>query len=152
MAFIMKITWSPDGPFRSFILEGPPVGALTTWGIVDRDGPGFRSAGDVKFFRESGLAVGEEGILVERHSSRRLVAAHLQIVDLGAKGDDVWEPTYRVLGRDFPNNDLSKLRKTDARIGSLPHFQKNSPGTMLRSFLPLDNDDLHHFKAAVSTR
>jgi hypothetical protein len=149
MAFLMKITWSSNGPFRSFVSNGPQAGEKTTWGVIDRAGAGFRSAGDVKFFREGGLTVGDEGFLIERRGSKRIVAARLKIMDLGEELRDRWQPVYEVVARDFPNDDLAKLRAMDGRIDALPHFQKNAKGMMLRSFLPLDQADFDHFKEAL---
>lgn len=152
MAFLMKITYSPAGDFESFLLHGPDVGEEVTWGEIDRDGNGFRSNGDVKYWREGNITVGDRGLILERQGANRRFAALVEVVSTGDTGVDRWVPVYRVLERFDGARTLAQLRKSDPKIDAMWQFRKNYPGTMLRSFLDLETPSMERLLKALRAR
>lgn len=150
MAFLMKVDGSLSEPFRSFLADGPPVGETTTLGVVDCDGPDFRSAGDVTFFREGGIAEWDEGFLIERRDGKWIVAAQLAVRDIGEEGHDRWRPVYQVVDRDFSTDDVAELCAAYEHISAIPHFETNGKGMMRRSFLPLDDADFEEIEWIIN--
>lgn len=149
MPFLIKAAHALNGPHRSFLSDGPPVGGTTTLGLVDRNGPDFRSTGDVKFFRDGGIAKGDQGFLIEPRGSKWIVAAQLVVLDVGEEGNDRWNPTYEVVDRDFSNDDVAELCAAYLYISEIPHLENNGEGMTGRAFLPLTDVDFEDVEAII---
>lgn len=150
MPFLMKVAWSPNGSFRSFLADGPPVGATTTLGVVDGNGSNFPAIGDVQFLREGGLAVGDQGFLIERRDSGWVVAAQLRVEDLGEDGEDRWQPVFEVIDRGFPSDDVAELCAAYEHINGIPNLSEAEKGMAGRSFLPLLDSDFEELEAVIN--
>jgi hypothetical protein len=154
MPILLKIRTDGDySHFKSMVDEDYQVGEVFTWGTVGRD-KDYRSAGDVKFFREGGLQVGERVILRERRSASQtffvgvLKVARIDTTEFLGQISS-YTPVYELVERFDGSANLDRLRATDPALASLPHFQKNAKGYMLRSFTPLTEDEFDVVVKAV---
>ena len=149
MPVLLKIrTDSSAADFLSMKDEGPAVGERSPWGVIGRHAD-YRSAGDVKFLRDGELSVGDLVLVRERQSAKNVYfVGLLKVVSLG-EGVDEWEPEYEMIERFDGSATVDRLRATTPALSSLPHFQKNAKGFMLRSFTPLTPRELDMILSAV---
>lgn len=154
MPVLLKIRTDGDySHFMSMADESYQVGDVFTWGTVGRD-EDYRSAGDVKFFRDEGVQVGDRVILRERRSaSQTFFVGVLQVVRIDTTeflGQvSSYTPVYELIERFDGSATLDRLRVTDSALAALPHFQKNAKGYMLRAFTPLTVDEFNVVVKAV---
>ncbi len=130
-----------DTDFRSMRDAGPLVGTTTEWGTF---GPNeqYRTAGDVRYLREGNLKVGDRVVVRERQTAKEVfIAAVLEVVELKTTAGGSCTPVYRVVERFDGSQSLPQLIIDSPRLATLPHFQKDAKGMMLRAITELSDDE-----------
>lgn len=154
MPVLLKIrTDAGHEHFLSMAGPGLTVGRTFDWGDVGQSAD-YRSAGDIKFLRDGGVAVNDLVLARERMSqSKTYFMGLMRVLDIqtfvDASGVPSYRPIYELLERFDGSATVDRIRAADPKVAALPHFQKNAKGFMLRSFTPLTKNELDVILKAV---
>jgi hypothetical protein len=142
MPHLLKIRLDgADNDFFSMRDAGPLVGEMTAWGTFGENEQ-YRTAGDVRYVRDGNLRVGDRVVVRERQIAKEVfIVAILEVVGLETSAGGGCTPNYRVIERFDGSQPLAQLMIDSPRLATLPHFQKDAKGMMLRAITELSDDE-----------